>query len=652
MRSPKKSKRNYYLEDIPLNSAITEFDEALKNYPSIVTKTEIIKIANAINRVTAKPVFAKLSSPHYDSAAMDGVAVSSCNTNGATDTKPKFLQNNIDFAWVNTGDEVPKHFDSVIMIENIKEVENGIEIRAPVPPYHDVRPIGEDIVESQMILPAGHKLRVYDLGACAGCGINEIEVMKFPKIAIIPTGTELIAPTDRAKAGQILEYNSLMLSAQISDWGGIGVTLPVVPDNPEQLQSSIKKATTNYDLVIVNAGSSAGAKDYTMQAIDSLGTVIVHGVAIKPGHPVILGIVNKKPVIGLPGYPVSTIMTSELFVKPIIEKALRVPSLSSHKVKATLTRKLVSQFGSDEFVRLRLARIRGELAATAIQRGAGVIMSLVEADGITKIPKLSEGIDAGTEIEVKLIKHIDEINNTLVMVGSHDLTIDILSNLLKQQTLKSKIASSNIGSIAGLIALSKGEAHIAGCHLLEPDTGDYNLDYVKKYLPKMPVSIITLVHREQGLMTGPKNPLNINSITDLTKESVRYVNRQRGSGTRLLLDYELSKNRIESEKINGYRKEEYTHLAVASAVKSGAANVGLGIKSAAITMGLNFIPVMKERFDLIIPNDQIDSQPIKTMLEIIKSKQFKTEVSLLGGYDTKSSGKLVCELSENITKND
>jgi putative molybdopterin biosynthesis protein len=279
-------------------------------------------------------------------------------------------------------------------------------------------------------------------------------------------------------------------------------------------------------------------------------------------------------------------------------------------------------------------------------------MSLVEADGITKIPKLSEGIDAGTEIEVKLIKHIDEINNTLVMVGSHDLTIDILSNLLKQQTLKSKIASSNIGSIAGLIALSKGEAHIAGCHLLEPDTGDYNLDYVKKYLPEMPVSIITLVHREQGLMTGPKNPLNINSITDLTKESVRYVNRQRGSGTRLLLDYELSKNRIESEKINGYRKEEYTHLAVASAVKSGAANVGLGIKSAAITMGLNFTPVMKERFDLIIPNDQIDSQPIKTMLKIIKSKQFKTEVSLLGGYDTKSSGKLVCDLSGNITKND
>ena len=652
MGSSEKSKRNYYLEDIPLNSAIAEFNGALQNCPSIATKTELIKIANAISRVTAKPAFAKLSSPHYDSAAMDGVAVSSNNTNGATETNPKFLQKNIDFAWVNTGDEVPKPFDSVIMIENIKEVENGIEIRASVPPYHDVRPIGEDIVESQMVLPAGHKLRVYDLGACAGCGITEIEVKKFPEIAIIPTGTELIAPTDMAEAGQILEYNSLMLSAQISKWGGVGVTLPVVPDNPEKLQLSIKTAVANYDLVIVNAGSSAGAKDYTMQAISSLGKVIVHGVAIKPGHPVILGIVNKKPVIGIPGYPVSTIMTSELFVKPIIEKALGLPSLSNHKVKATLTRKLVSQFGNDEFVRLRLARIRGDLVATAIQRGAGVIMSLVEADGITKIPKLSEGIDAGTEIEVELINHIDEINNTLVMVGSHDLTIDILSNLLKQQTLKSKIASSNIGSIAGLIALSKGEAHVSGCHLLEPDTGDYNLDYVKKYLPKMSVSVVTLVHRDQGLIVEPENPLNITSVADLTKKAVRYVNRQRGSGTRILLDYELSKNRIESDKINGYQKEEYTHLAVASAVKSGSANVGLGIKSAAVTMGLGFIPVLKERFDLIIPSDQIDSQPIKTMLGIIKTEQFKIEVNLLSGYDTKESGQLVCKLSGNVTKND
>ena len=443
-----------------------------------------------------------------------------------------------------------------------------------------------------------------------------------------------------------------MLSAQISQWGGVGVTLPVVPDNPKKLQLSIKQAVANYDLVIVNAGSSAGAKDYTMRAISSLGKVIVHGVAIKPGHPVILGIVDKKPVIGIPGYPVSTIMTSELFVKPIIEKALGVPSLSKHKVKATLTRKLVSQFGNDEFVRLRLARIRGDLVATAIQRGAGVIMSLVEADGITKIPKLSEGIDAGTEIEVELINHIDEINNTLVMAGSHDLTVDILSNLLKQQTLKSKIASSNIGSIAGLIALSKGESHVAGCHLLEPSTGNYNLDYVKKYLPNMPVSVITLVHRDQGLIIEPQNPLNITSITDLKKEAVRYVNRQRGSGTRILLDYELSKNKIKSGEINGYQKEEYTHLAVASAVKSGSANVGLGIKSAAVTMGLGFIPVLKERFDLIIPSDQIDSQPIKTMLEIIKTEQFKIEVNLLSGYDTKESGRLVYKLSRNVTKSD
>jgi len=650
--STRKSKRNYYLEDLPLKVAISEFQNALNNYPSIVLETEMVKIAAAINRITALPVFAKISSPHYDSAAMDGVAVNSNNTNGATETNPKVLESGIDFAWVNTGDPIPKTFDSVIMIENIKQVENGIEIRSPIPPYYDVRPIGEDIVESQMILPSGHKMRVYDLGACAACGITEIEVRKLPKIAIIPTGSELIAPTHLAKAGQILEYNSLMLSSQIAEWGGSAITFPVVPDNSEKIQSSIKSALKDYDLVIVNAGSSAGAKDYTAHAIRSLGDVVVHGVAIKPGHPVILGIVSRKPVIGIPGYPVSAITTSELFVKPIIEKALGVQTVSRHKVKARLTRKLVSQFGNDEFIRLRLARIRGDLVATAIQRGAGVIMSLVEADGITKIPKLSEGIDSGSDIEVELIKHIDEINNTLVMVGSHDLTIDILSNLLKKQTLKSKITSSNIGSIAGLIALSKGEAHIAGCHLLEPITGNYNLDYVKKHMPKIPVSVITLVHRDQGLIVEDGNPLNITSIADLTKEDVRYVNRQRGAGTRVLLDYELSKNRITSDQVNGYTKEEYTHLAVAAAIKSRTVNVGLGIKSAAITMGLGFIPIVKERFDLVIPSDQIEIEPIKTMLEIIRSEQFKIEVNALGGYDTKESGDLVCKLSEPVNNND
>lgn len=640
------SQRNYYLEDIPLQQAISSFEKALEDGNiTLLASSEFIRIEEALNRVTANSVSAKLSSPHYDCAAMDGVAVKSDSTTGATETNPKLLETDIDFAWVNTGDPIPDHFDSVIMIENIKQLKNGIEIRAAIPPYHDVRPIGEDVVATQVILMSGHKLRPYDLGACAGCGITDIEVRRPPTLAIIPTGTELIEPSDKAKPGQILEYNSLMLSSQIADWGGVGIRLPPVPDDLHQLQLAVKKASEKYDMLIINAGSSAGEKDFTASAIKSLGEVIVHGVAIKPGHPVILGIINQKPVIGIPGYPVSAMLTSELFVKPLIEKSLGMPNISRTEIKAKLTRKIVSQFGHEEFVRLRLAKIGNDVVANAIQRGAGVIMSLVEADGITVIPKLSEGIDAGTEIDVELLRPIEAITNTLVMVGSHDMTIDILSNLLRKRNLNAHITSSNIGSIAGLISLSKGEAHLAGCHLLEPTSGDYNIDYVKKYLPGMPVSIITLVHRTQGLIVEPKNPLNIQSISDLAVKDIKYVNRQRGAGTRVLLDYELSKLNISAEEINGYTKEEYTHLGVAAAISGGSANVGLGIKSAATSMCLDFVPIIQERFDIVVPIEQIDTDPITLVLEVIKSDQFKNEVESLGGYDTRESGKLVCQLS-------
>ena len=639
--------RRYYLSDIPLDEAVKKFHAALEKVGALEpSPAETVPLDQANGRVTAEPVWAKTSSPHYDAAAMDGVAVRSRDTVGATETSPVRLKVGEQAVWLDTGDPVPEGFDAVIMVEVVHEPdESTIEIQSPVPPYQHVRPLGEDIVATELVLPQHHRLRPQDVAACAAAGLAELAVRSAPRVAVIPTGNELVPAGAALKPGDITESNSLMLAAMIDEWGAEAARLQPVPDDLSQVKAAVLKATETSDIVVVNAGSSAGSEDYTAAAVEELGELLVHGVALRPGHPVVLGVVNDVPVLGIPGFPVSAALTCELFVKPLIERKLGLPPQGRERTTATVTRKVLSPMGEDEFLRVRLGRVGDKMVATPIQRGAGVIMSLVRADGLVLIPRFSEGVDAGDEVAVELLCPAEQLAGNIIVTGSHDLTLDLLASEMHIKHPELTLASSNVGSLGGLMALARGEAHVVGCHLLDEETGEYNVSFVRRYVKGREVVVMNLVHRIQGLIVPPGNPKSVASLDDLGREDISYVNRQRGSGTRVLLDYMLNGAGISAAQIRGYEREEYTHLAVAAAVAGGRADVGLGILSAARALSLDFVPLLTEQYDLVIPLEFYEGDLLAPFLSLIRGDDFKKQVAELGGYDTANMGEIVAELS-------
>ena len=634
--------RRYYLQDIPLGEATARYNDALSQADALTpSEPERIPIQRALRRITAEPVWAARSVPHYDASAMDGVAVRSADTVGASETAPLTLNLPEQAAWVDTGDSIPDEFDAVIMIEVVRRLDDStIEIRSPVPPYNHVRPLGEDIVESELLLPQNHRLRPADLGACAAAGVTEIAVRPKPAVAIIPTGTELVDISDDPQPGDIVEFNSIVLASMLQEWGAAPARLSPVPDDPDLLRDAISRAVADFDIVLVNAGSSAGSEDYTASCVEQLGDLVIHGVAIRPGHPIVLGVVQDKPVIGIPGYPVSAVIACELFVQPIIESKLGRPADPDPTAQATMTRRVHSPMGEDEFLRVRLGQVGDRLVATPLQRGAGVISSLVRADGIARVPRNSEGIEAGSRVSVRLLRPMPDIRRTIVAIGSHDLILDLLSSRLSERPGNPTLSSANVGSLGGLLAVRRGETHIAGSHLMDEDTGEYNVSYIERYIPNRRVALIHLAARTQGLMTAPGNPMGISSLSDLASPGVRFVNRQRGAGTRVLLDFKLRELGVPPESISGYDREEYTHLAVAAAVQGGRADVGLGILPAARAMGLDFTPLFDEQYDLVIPTEFYESELLTPMLDMIRSPEFQSEVQALGGYNVSQMGNL------------
>ncbi len=662
-----------YLHDIPLSQAQTRLQQALQEADLWrVLGFETIPLdENALGRVTSEPVWAKVSSPHYHASAMDGFAVRAIMTNGAMPSTPVTLQMGPDAEYVDTGDPLPGWANAVIPIENVESLDehgnitkdirdpDSIRIRASVTPWSHVRPLGEDIVATQLVLPAGHILKPVDLGAIAAAGHQEIKVARKPKVAILPTGTELVPIGSDLKAGDILEYNSLVLAAQVKAMGGEPTRYPITKDDFDLICQRVEEAAKDHDLVLLNAGSSAGAEDFSAKVVEKLGTLLVHGVAVRPGHPVILGTVDRRPqtesdelstvhrppstvpIIGVPGYPVSAALTIDIFVEPLIAKWLgRRPNELSTET-AILTRKLVSPAGDDDFVRVVVGRVGEKLLAAPLSRGAGVITSLVQADGLALIPSGTQGVEAGEKIQVRLYRSRSEIEKTIFCIGSHDLTLDLISQSLSEHDRR--FASANVGSQGGLVALRRGEAHLAGSHLLNPETGEYNISYIRQYMPNIPVKVIALVGREQGLIVKKGNPKGIKGLGDLSRHGIQFVNRQRGAGTRVLLDYHLNLMTIPQSSIVGYSQEEYTHLGVAAAVASGRADCGLGIAAAAQALDLDFIPLFQERYDLVIPKEHAESDLLAPLFGLLAGAAFRKAVSQLTGYDVSVMGTIILE---------
>ena len=637
-------KRNLYLKTKPVEEALAAYMAVLEESGAVNPQTEWVDTYSALGRRTAGPVFAKCCSPLFNAAAMDGIAVRAAATKGASESRPITLKLGTDYKIVDTVDPVKSPFDAVIMAEDVVEVdEETVQILASVPGWNHVRSIGEDIVAGEMMLQTGHVIRPVDIGVLLASSNLQVEVFRQSKVAILPTGTEILDPKAEPQEGDIIDSNSGMFAGQVAEAGGIPHRLPIVEDDYEKIKKTVLDALENHDMLVINAGSSAGTEDYTVHILREIGQVVVHGVAMKPGKPVILAMVKGKPVIGLPGYPVSAYLAFENFAVPVLRRLQGETGAWTEpagcRVQAVISRRMVSSLKHREYVRVKVGKVGGKLVAAPLARGAGAAMSLVRADGFCIIPQNSEGYEAGETVEVELYKNLNEIENTLVSIGSHDMIMDVIGDMMASQYHNLFLSSTHVGSMGGLMALQRGETVIAPTHLLNEADGRYNEAVLKQLFGSGRVALIKGVSRIQGIMVKKGNPLNIQSVEDLTK--VRYVNRQRGAGTRVLLDYKLKQAGIRPEEIDGYDKEAATHMAVAALVASEEMDAGMGIRPAADAMGLDFIEAGMEEYDFAIDRQNLQLPQVQAFLEILRSPAFHEKLAELGAYGWEQAGTVI-----------
>lgn len=629
-----------YLTNVPLEQAKKDYLELLR-CNGFAGQAETVPVQEAYGRITAGAVYARINAPHYAASAMDGIALSARESFGATETTPVTLSAE-QYIVVDTGDPIPEGCDAVIMVEDLVRNEDGsITLHAAAAPWQHIRQIGEDVCAGEMILPGYVEVTPAAIGAMIAGGVLELQVIRRPVIGIIPTGDEIIPPCADPKPGDIMEFNSSIFSAMLMDWGACPRTYPIVPDTFEEIKAMTARAVEECDMVILNAGSSAGREDFSTAVVRELGQVLYHGIAIKPGKPAILGCCGAVPVLGVPGYPVSGIIVIEQLLRPLVDHWLGRETAVKSSAGATLTRPVVSGLKYREYVRVRMGYVGDRLMASPLPRGSGVVSSFMKADGMLEIPQGTEGYQAGEEVQVRLLKPEEKLKNTLVIIGSHDPLLDELADLVHTENHSMYVSSAHVGSMGGIMAVRRGEAHAAGIHLLDTATGEYNRSYIKKYFPQGGVYLVRCVGRQQGLMLQKGNPLAITAFADIAKAGVRYVNRQKGSGTRVLMDYLCRQNGLEPSSIYGYEREEMTHNSVAVQIAGDSADAGMGIFSTARLYDLDFLPVCIEEYDLLIPQTAWDTAMVQQLIATLKSNAFRERIMAMGGYSLDAPGEVI-----------
>ncbi len=628
-----------YLTNLPLDQAREDFLACLQER-GFTASAETIPVQESCGRITAGAVYAKICAPHYPASAMDGIALAAERTFGASETTPVTLQSG-EFIVVDTGDPVPEDCDAVVMVEDVMwQPDGSVRLYASAAPYQHIRQIGEDICAGEMILPSYATVSPAAIGAMLAAGVLELSVLRCPVVGIIPTGDEIVPPTDSPKPGDIVEFNSSIFSAMLTQWGAIPKTFPIVPDQKEAIRAALEEALNQCDMVLLNAGSSAGREDYSASVIQEVGEMFCHGIAIKPGKPAILGCKGPKPILGIPGYPVSGILVLTELLRPLIEDWFHSAPGEVVCRTATLARAVVSGLKYREFVRVRLGAVGDKLMASPLGRGSGVVSSFMKADGILEIPQGVEGYEAGSTVQVRLLRSAGALQNTLVAIGSHDPLLDEAADLLHLSDPSFYMSSTHVGSMGGIMAVRRGETHLAGVHLLDERDGSYNHSFIKKFFPAGGVRLVECVGRTQGLMLPKGNPLGIREFVDLNREGLRYVNRQKGSGTRILMDYLCKKHDVNPQHIYGYNREEFTHTSVAAQIAAGTADAGMGIYSAAKLYDLDFLPVCMEQYDLLISDTAFDTPMVQRLLEILQSDAFRNRIEKLGGYQLANPGRV------------
>ncbi len=548
--------------------------------------TELVDLALARGRVTGEAVVAARSAPAFDAAAMDGIAVVASTTTAA----PATLSDDA-YRAIDTGDPLPAGMDAVVRREDVTVTRGSVTLARAVEPYTNVRQVGEDVAAGELLLPAGRRLRPADLAVIASVGETAIAVRRRPVVAILPSGDELVPLGFDPGPGEVVETNSLMLAAMVEGAGGVAVRLPIVPDDPDVLAGTLERAAADADLVLLVAGSAKGRGDHAVSVIDRIGRVVVQGVAIRPGHPVVLGLTGSTPVIGVPGYPVSAALAFELFGVRLLGE-LAAPGVGRRIVQAVIGVDIPSHAASEEWIRVRVGRIGARLVAVPTRRGAGMLSSLARADGLVRIAVGADHAAAGEEVDVELFASPAELERTLLATGSTEPLLDALAG-------RHPLVADADGSANGAASLTSGRCHLA---LLEVED-----------VPPASV-VIGVWERPIGLIVAPGNPLAIDGPAGMFEGTTRLVNRQRGSSSRRFLDVLLAEHALDPACVRGYAREARSHAAAAAAVASGLADYAVGVRSACIRHGLGFVPLETRPIALVAGADDDRLEGIRSLL--------------------------------------
>jgi putative molybdopterin biosynthesis protein len=637
------ARQEQFLDVVDRDAATARFHRHLKLRP---LGAETVPLSQALGRVLARAVIADVDVPGFDRASVDGFAVRADDTVGATERTPKALALNGEIltpgtvpqltvargsaTLIATGGMVPRGADAVIMVEHTETRDYDdatvIEVRRAAAAGQFIAFAGCDLARGETVLRAGQILTSREIGMLAAVGCAAVEVWRRPRVAIISTGDEIVAPGEAIRPGAVYDSNAAILTAAVEEAGGSAEPLGIGPDDEIVLSRLVDEGLATCDMVILSGGTSKGAGDLCYRAISSLNDpgIVVHGVALKPGKPLCLAVTGGKPIVILPGFPTSAIFTFHEFVAPVIRAFAGLPAEQAERLPAALPMRIASERGRTEYLMVSLVRGDGEgpLAAYPNSKGSGAVTAFSQADGFIAIGQHVESVSAGTPVEVQLIgrAHLAD----LVIIGSHCVGLDVLIGRLQSEGISVK--ALHVGSTGGLAAAKRGQCDIAAIHLMDPETGEYNRPFVTPRLELVPG-----YRRLQGIVYRKGDPrFEGRSIEDAIGGAIAgpdclMVNRNAGSGTRILTDRLLG-----GAKPTGYWSQPKSHNAVGVAVAQNRADWGIAIETIAQQYGLGFIPAQDEHYDFIVPKARLARPAVQRFRAVLEDPVTRDALTALG----------------------
>lgn len=631
-----------FLEVVSAEEAKARFERHLDLSP---LKAEPVALAAALGRVLAHDVTAPVDAPPFDRSGVDGFAVRAADTAGASDASPRRFRLNAEViacghlpmievgegtaTTIATGGVVPRGADAVVMVEQTELSERGasptIELRRAVSPGQFISYAGSDIARGEMLLRRGTRIGSREIGMLAACGLAGVEVVRRPKVAVLSTGDELVALGEKLRPAGVYDSNGAILVAAVTEAGGEAIAFGAFPDDEAALEKAMRRALASCDLVVISGGTSKGAGDLSHRVVSRLGApgVLVHGVALKPGKPLCLAVVEDKPIAVLPGFPTSAIFTFHSYVAPVIRALAGLPVEAAQTLEAQVPVRVASELGRKEFVLVALVPGNDGPVAFPTAKGSGAVTAFSQADGFIEVDALATALDAGSAARVTLIGDKAQLPD-LVVMGSHCVGLDVVMGPLTEQGIKTRVIA--VGSMGGLAAARRGECDVAPVHLIDPATGRYN-----EHLKGGGLMLVRGWQRMQGFLYRPGDERFAGRDAKaalraaLADPACLMVNRNAGAGTRILIDQLLA-----GSKPPGYANQPKSHNAVAAAIAQGRADWGIAIESVARLYGLEFLPLSPESYDFLLPESRSEQPAVRAFIAALHEEATRNRIRALG----------------------